>query len=246
MALLFARYHHDLHHHHRYHCPQAGQGQAEAGPIRLRRRTVWVRDWLTDERRRGLGHFYNLLDQDRQGLDPHGFRNYTRLTPQFFLDVLDAVRPAISKQDTNMRRAIDPGLKLAVTLRFLATGDSYHSLSYAFFVSVSTISLFIPVVCQAILDAFFAQAFQDEWSEEGWRAIAEKFKTLWNMPHTMGALDGKHVPIKKPKNTGSLYFNYKGFFSIPMLALVDADYRFLWVEVGGQGHMSDAQIFLAS
>jgi hypothetical protein len=37
--------------------------------------------------------------------------------------------------------------------------------------------------------------------------------------------------------------NYKGFFSIILMALVDADYCFIWVEVGANGASSDAQIF---
>ena len=63
------------------------------------------------------------------------------------------------------------------------------------------------------------------------------------MPHALGALDGKHVAIKKPKDSGSLFWNYKKFFSIVLLALVDADYKFLWTDVGGQGHQSDAQLY---
>ena len=62
-------------------------------------------------------------------------------------------------------------------------------------------------------------------------------------PHAVGALDGKHIAIKKSKKSGSEYFNYKGYFSLVLLALVDADYKFLWVNAGASGSSSDAQIF---
>ena len=65
----------------------------------------------------------------------------------------------------------------------------------------------------------------------------------WSVPHAVGALDGKHITIKKPKKSGSEYFNYKGYFSLVLLALVDADYKFLWVNAGSSGSSSDAQIF---
>ena len=55
--------------------------------------------------------------------------------------------------------------------------------------------------------------------------------------------DGKHIAIKKPKKSGSKYFNYKGYFSLVLLALVSADDKFLWVNVGASGSSSDAQIF---
>ena len=57
--------------------------------------------------------------------------------------------------------------------------------------------------------------------------------------------DGKHIAIKKQKS-GSEYFNYKGYFSLVLLALVDAEYKILWVNVGASGSSSAAQIFNCS
>ena len=59
---------------------------------------------------------------------------------------------------------------------------------------------------------------------EEWRNIEEKFRNRWNIPHALGALDGKHIAMKKPKKSGSKYFNYKGYFSLVLLAMVDAEY----------------------
>ena len=216
LAILIARFHHVIHHHHRHHCPH-GQTRAEEGQQEQRRarRTVWVRKYLTEQYRRELGHYYTLLDLNRADFDNKMFRNYTRMTQDIFLEVPENILLAITKEDTRLRMAIEPGLKLAVTLRYLATGDGYRSLSYAFRVGVATISKFLPQACSAITDAYNEEAFPEDWSEDGWKVIADKFNTHWNMPHTMGALDGKHVAIKKPKQHRDSVPQLQGFFLHP-------------------------------
>ena len=56
-------------------------------------------------------------------------------------------------------------------------------------------------------------------------------------------MDGKHIGIRASRHSGTLYYNYKGFFSIKLQALVDADYEFIWADIGAQGSSSDAQVF---
>ena len=49
--------------------------------------------------------------------------------------------------------------------------------------------------------------------------------------------------IKYPKNTGLYYFNYKWTFTVELLVLVDADYKFIYVDDGCNGRISDDGVF---
>ena len=74
---------------------------------------------------------------------------------QMFDELVDRLSPTrITLQDTNCRKALEPGLNVAVTLRYLASGDRYPSLSYSFRVSRHIFAKFIPQVCQAIVNEY--------------------------------------------------------------------------------------------
>lgn len=88
---------------------------------------------------------------------------------------------------------------------------------------------------QAIVQELRDEVFRFPTTPEEWRSLAEEFGRRWNFHHCVGALDGKHVAIRAPHTSGTLFHNYKGYFSTVILALADADYKFIWADVGSQG-----------
>ncbi len=133
-----------------------------------------------------------------------------------------------------------------MTLRFLASGESLWSLAVQFRVGTSTASTIVKHTCNALYDAMADSYLPAPTNEEDWVKIAKGFYDKWNFPHCLGALDGKHIRMKCPANAGSTFFNYKGFHSIVLLALVDASYRFVIIDVGASGREGDATVFHTS
>ena len=131
---------------------------------------------------------------------------------------------------------------LAIVYSFLATGASFWTLHIRFRRGTSTISQAVYDVCEAIWQVMHP-IYMKAPTEDDWRQIEHRFSTRWNFPNCVGAIDGKHVMMKAPPNSHSLFYNYKGYFSIVLMAVVDADYRFIFVDVGHYGSNGDGAIF---
>ncbi|KAG5869546.1 hypothetical protein JTB14_018678 [Gonioctena quinquepunctata] len=205
-----------------------------------RKDRVWVRNWIA--RRSSLGASSTLL-QELRAEDISAYRNHLRMEVDEFDELLLKVSNDIQRQNTtHMRNAIPARTKLEVTLRFLATGDSYGSLEFLYRIPRSTMCEFIPEIYKAIGDDLKSYIQVPSTTEE-WGRIEESVRIKWNFPGCIGAIDGKHVNIKAPTNCGSDFFNYKGCNSIVLLALVDDDYCFSYVDVGSNGRASDGGVF---
>ncbi|XP_060881583.1 uncharacterized protein LOC132953051 [Metopolophium dirhodum] len=142
---------------------------------------------------------------------------YVTLCKMFQFNVLFLkIENSITKQNTHFRGAIPPKEKLDVCLRFLGTGVSYQTIAFSFRLGHSTVQLIVLEICSAIISKL-----KDEYlsipGEEDWKRITKEFWEIWNFPNCIGALD-------------------------VLLALVDAQYTFLAVDIGAFGKNSDGGI----
>ncbi|KAI4455657.1 hypothetical protein MML48_9g00000113 [Holotrichia oblita] len=109
---------------------------------------MWSRNWL--QRRDHGRDVLHMLNDELLTEDNLAYTNYLRMRNKEFEILLKGIETTIMKQDTNMRCSISPKNRLQLTLRFLATGESYRSLMYATRIHETTISRIVPEVCEAI------------------------------------------------------------------------------------------------
>ncbi|XP_050337751.1 uncharacterized protein LOC126764053 isoform X3 [Bactrocera neohumeralis] len=129
--------------------------------------------------------------------------------------------------------------------RFLATGASFASLAFSFRLGKSTVGAIVKETTQVLWDNMFT-IHMPQPNEQCFQEIAKQYWKLWNFPNCIGAIDGKHIRINCPGNTGCMYYNYKHFFSIVLQGIADANCKFIAVEVGGYGKQSDGGTFSSS
>ncbi|KAE9522201.1 hypothetical protein AGLY_017461 [Aphis glycines] len=131
-------------------------------------------------------------------------------------------------------------LKAAKTM-----GDCFSSLAALYRIPKNSISVFPPEVCASICESL-SEYIKVPNIEDDWKKIQNEFYTRWNFTNCVGAVDGKHILIRCPKNTGSEYFNYKHSFSVILLAVINANYCFSYIDIGTNGRVNDARVFSKS
>ena len=122
-------------------------------------------------------------------------------------------------------------------------GDSHQTIAFSYRLGHATVNKIVPETCLAILNALSPIYVQCPSTAKEWEDVAEKFWEKWNLSLCIGALDGKHLRCHCPANTGSLYFDIHGWFSIVLIALCSARYSHLLVNIGAIGSASDGGIF---
>ena len=105
----------------------------------------WIRDLFVKSSDNRKEFFEKLISSSL-------FKNFTRMSRQDFDYLVEKVTPWVKKADTNCRDAIPVQVRVLLTLRYLATGDSCASLMYLFSISIPSICRIIPGVCSAFIN----------------------------------------------------------------------------------------------
>ena len=183
---------------------------------------------------------WNVYDDSR-------FKKAFRITKETFLYILGKIRHVIERNTVN-EILISPEQRLAICLFRLGRGDYLYTIAEMTGLGTSTICSIVSEISQLIVDTFWDSEVdrhmpknKDEFCQR-----VNEMQELWQFPCCWCALDGCHIPIKCPPGgleSSKEYHNFKNFYSIVLMAMVDANYRFIWASCGFPGNSHDSIIF---
>ena len=175
------------------------------------------------------------------------FKKNFRITRGTFMYLLETLKVDLLKE-TVAEVPIPPEIRLAVCLYRLGRGDYLHTISELTGLGTSTVCEIIVEVSSAIVSTLWqssvAKLFPSNLLEL--EESMTSFEELWQFPCCFAAVDGCHLPIKCPiggLESAKEYYNFKNFYSIVIMAMVDAKKRFIWASSGFPGNSHDAIIF---
>ncbi len=174
------------------------------------------------------------------------FKKTFRISRNTFMYILEKVRHKLTKQIV-AELPVSPEQRLGIFLYRCGRGDYHYSIAEMTGLGVSTVCCIVSDVASAIVETLWKSevtTYMPKSEIEFYQKISE-MEQLWQFPCCWGAIDGCHIPIKCPP--GGLqsckeYHNFKNFYSIVLMAMVDAKYRFTWGSCGFPGNSHDSVI----
>ena len=179
--------------------------------------------------------------------DDKRFKETFRLSRETFNFILSKIESDIEKHET-AEVPISASMRLAVCLYKLSRGDYYYTISEMTGIGEATVIVIVNEVCEAIIKNLWKDSVEKLFpnTEKEFNDSLREMESECQFKYSFSAIDGSHLPIKCPPGGGEAmkqYHNFKNFYSVILLALVDANYRFIWASVGAPGNTHDSTLF---
>ncbi|XP_077492216.1 uncharacterized protein LOC144103347 [Amblyomma americanum] len=144
-----------------------------------------------------------------------------------------------------MREAVPVDKRVAIGLYRLCSSSEERSIAELFAVGRSTVNQAYSELCEAVVELM-----EDDWVKmptlDTMPEHIREFNAACQFPQAVGALDGCHVPVSPPTENAVDYRNYKGWYSIILLAIVDHRHKFLYIRVESPGRCHDSHVYSGS
>ncbi|XP_058794107.1 uncharacterized protein LOC131669245 [Phymastichus coffea] len=203
-------------------------------------RRWWVKPHIVPRIRNIIGAFATVC-QYLQINDHEEFTNQFKMTPGNFQELYTLIADQLQKQ-YHIREPISAYIRLAITIHYFVQGGNALTYCAHYRIGKATFFKIIHETCYVITSVLLP-IYVKFPNERDWLRIAQEFEDRWNFPNCVGALDGKHMRIKRPAHAGSVFYNYKKFHSLVLIAISDAQSRFVWFTLGDGGSFSDSSVF---
>ena len=177
------------------------------------------------------------------------FKETFRISRSTFMFLLGCIRNLIViEKDTITEEHIFPGGRLVICLYRLARGDYYFTIAEMAGIGEWTVRYIVNEVTTAIVECLWEDTVMKHMlkSVDEFRSKIQHMEEAWQFRRCWSAVDGCHIPIKCPP--GGLesckeYHNFKNFFSMVLMGMVDSKYRFVWASCCYPGNFHDSVIF---
>ena len=174
------------------------------------------------------------------------FKQTLRVSRGTFQFILNRIRHDLER-DVVCEDPIPPDMRLAICLYRLGRGDYYFTIAEMSGVGVSTVAGITEDVCEAIINNLWNDSVVSHFpkNEQTFREKMLDMEQMWQFPCCWSAIDGCHISIKCPAGgleSSKEYHNFKNFYSIVLMGMVDAKYRFIWASCGYPGNSHDSII----
>ena len=175
------------------------------------------------------------------------FKKKFRVSKETFCFILEKINHRILKEE-RCETPISPEMRLGICLYKLGRGDYNFTVAELAGIAESTVCVIIKEVCLAIVEEMWNDHVECLFpkTREEFISIMADMEAHWQFGFAFCGIDGSHIPIKCPAGGAvamKQYYNFKNFYSVVLLALVDANYRFIWASCGAPGNTHDSTYF---
>ena len=210
---------------------------------RLKRKPKSV--WRHEGRDGSTGWWTNLVNGVKE--DPNEWKLNLRLSKEEFMILHAKLEPFLTPNPNSPNPVpVSSMARLAMTLYYLKDQGSIRMTANQFGVAAITAGKHIYEVSKIIAQQLCPELIKLPQTAEEMRQKVGEFEARYGMKQSFGAVDGTHIPIKRPTQHPQDYFGYKQFHCLNVQAVCDAKGMFMDVDCTWPGSVHDAKVFTNS